>query len=236
VLVVGAYLADQPTNVAEISAELRNAASYNVRQSWASVGGIENPSVPTVLNFGTYVPKYVAVNAIIDQCDLSELNYLIVCDDDIGLPGGFIDRFIDVQSALGFALAQPARSRASTYDHEIVRQCPGVIARQTLFVEAGPCFSLHRSIFELILPFDLTSPMGWGYEYVWAHLLATNELRMGIIDATPVDHHLRPTAANYDWWNAYEEQQGLLARRAHLSQQECYRVLKVFKEPIVKGV
>jgi hypothetical protein len=236
VLVVGAYMSDQPTNIREISIELRKAAAYEVRQLWASVGGSENAGVPTIVNFRTHVPKYVAVNELLDHCDLSELDYLLVCDDDIVLPSGFIDRFIDVQSALGFVLAQPSRSRASTYDHEIVRQCPNVIARQTLFVESGPCFSVHRSIFELILPFDLASPMGWGYEYVWAHRLAANELRMGIIDATPVEHRLRPTAANYDWWTAYEQQQKLLATHAHLSQQECHSVLKVFNETTIRRV
>jgi hypothetical protein len=230
VLVVGAYMSDQPTNVEHISSELQNATAYQVLQSWASIGGTENTRVPTAVTFPGRVPKYTAVNALLERGDLAGAEYLLVCDDDIGLPPGFIDRFLAIQSALGFALAQPARSGSSSYDHAIVRQCPGAIARQTLFVEAGPCFSAHRPIFELILPFDLASPMGWGYEYVWAHRLAANGLRMGIIDAIPVEHRLRPTAANYDRWNAYEAQQRLLAAHAHLGAEECHRVLKVFRE------
>ena len=230
-LVVGAYMADQPTNVEEISAELNNATVHEVRQSWASVGGGANPGVPTAVTFGVRVPKYVAVNAVIDRNDLGEVTYLLVCDDDISLPPGFVDRFLGVQSALGFALAQPARSKTSTFDHAIVRQYPGAVARQTLFVESGPCFSAHRSAFGLILPFDVASPMGWGYEYVWAQILTASGLRMGIVDKTPVEHSLRPTAANYDWSNAYEEQTRLLAARAHLSAADCRRVLRVFWAP-----
>jgi hypothetical protein len=235
VLVVGAYMTDQPTNVEEISAELNAATAHEVRQSWASVGGGAKPGVPTAVTFGTRVPKYVAVNAIIDRSDLAKVTYLLVCDDDIKLPPDFVDRFLGLQSALGFALAQPARSKTSTYDHAIVRQCPGAVARQTLFVESGPCFSVHRSVFDLILPFDVTSPMGWGYEYVWAQILAANGLRMGIVDMTPVEHTLRPTAANYDWSSAYEAQMRLLATRAHLGAADCHRVLQIFWEPGPRG-
>ena len=231
VLVVGAYMADQLTNVEEISAELAAATTHEVRQSWASVGGGANPGVPTAMTFGTRVPKYVAVNSIIDRSDLAKVTYLLVCDDDMQLPPGFVDRFLGVQSALGFALAQPARSKTSACDHEIVRECPGAVARQTLFVESGPCFCAHRSVFDLIIPFDLTSPMGWGYEYVWAQILTANRLRMGIIDRTPVEHSLRPIAANYDRSSAYEAQQRLLAARGHLDIAECHRVLRTFLAP-----
>jgi hypothetical protein len=228
VLVVGAYLPGGPTNVEDISAELENATVYEVEQSWASIGGTKNTRVPTVLAFGADVPKYAAVNALLDHSDLRAAEYLLVCDDDISLPPDFINRFLTVQSRLGFALAQPARSESSTYDHVIVRQCPGAIARQTLFVESGPCFSAHRSIFDLLLPFDLASPMGWGYEYVWAYKLATSGLRMGIVDATPIEHSIRPAASNYDSRQAYEAQTRLLAAHPHLSIEECHRVFKVF--------
>jgi hypothetical protein len=228
VLVVGAYMSGQATNVEQVSHELMSATTYDVRQLWASVGGTGNSRVPTAVTFPTRVPKYTAVNVLLERGVYTEADYLIVCDDDIQLPPCFLDRFLTIQTALGFALAQPARSMNSPSDHDIVRQCPGVIARQTLFVESGPCFSARQSIFDLILPFDLVSPMGWGYEYIWAHQLVKHGFRMGIIDAVTVEHSFRPTAANYNWSNAYEDQVRLLAEHPHLGVEECHRVLKVF--------
>src|SRR5207248_3190265 len=84
---------------------------------------------------------------------------LVLVDDDLGLPRGFLDGLIGWQRALGWALAQPARTARSFVDHRIVQQQPGVAARRTRFVEIGPVVSIHRSAFELLLPFDLASPM-----------------------------------------------------------------------------
>ena len=41
--------------------------------------------------------------------------------------------------------------------------------------------------------------MGWGYESVWAYELPHHGLKMGIIDAVPVDHGLREPLAYYSW-------------------------------------
>ena len=123
-------------------------------------------------------------------------DHVLLVDDDVDLPAGFLDRFLDIQRSLGFALAQPARSIGSPADHPIVLQQPGALARRTLFVEVGPVLSIARSALDAVLPFDLRSSMGWGYEAVWSHRLGERSA-IGIIDATPVDHRLRPTAAHY---------------------------------------
>jgi hypothetical protein len=103
-----------------------------------------------------------------------------------------------------------------------------VIARRTRFVEIGPVVSFHRSVFPLVFPFDLTSPMGWGYENVWSYQLAKRGLRMGIIDAAPVDHSIRPPVANYSWSSGDAGREALLGRREHLTIDECMRVLEAF--------
>jgi hypothetical protein len=217
VVVVGAYLTDRPTNVHAVAAELSRSRGYDVRQSWAAVGGERR------------APKYVAVNALLRRVDLADMDFLIVCDDDIALPAGFTDRFLHIQSMLGFALAQPARATGTPVDHEIVEAEPGLVGRQTLFVESGPLFSIHHRAFDLLLPFDLTSPMGWGYEYVWAYRIHHARLSMGIVDATPVRHELRAPASNYDPRHAYEGQCRLLARNHHLPIEACHRVLRTFR-------
>jgi len=101
------------------------------------------------------------------------------------------------------------------------------LARRTRFVEIGPVVSLHRSAYRLLLPFDLSSPMGWGYENIWTHRIELAGLTMGIIDAVPVDHSLRPPLANYSWDAADAARTEILARNDHVSLDDCFRVLEV---------
>jgi hypothetical protein len=182
----------------------------------------------TVLTVHDKTPKFALANRLLDGVALEAYDYVLVVDDDIMLPDDFLDRFIEQQQGLDFAIAQPARTRSSSIDHPIVEQQLGVVARRTLFVEIGPVVSFHRSVFPLVFPFDLVSPMGWGYENVWALELLTRGLRMGIVDATPVDHSLRPTLANYSWPVGDAGRTALFERRAHLPLDDCMRVLEVF--------
>jgi len=168
------------------------------------------------------------VNRLLEGVDLARYDYVLMTDDDIVMPARFLDAFIGQQHALDFAIAQPARTSNSFIDHPMVEQQRGVAARRTQFVEIGPVVSFHRSVFSAIFPFDLTSPMGWGYENVWAHLLATRRLRMGIIDATPVDHSVRAPLANYSWSYGDAGREAIFKRREHLPLDECMRVLEVF--------
>ena len=143
------------------------------------------------------------------------------------LPEGFLDAYIALQTKLKFAICQPARTSNSYIDHPIVEQQQGVLARRTMFVEIGPVVSFHRSCYDLVLPFDLTSPMGWGYESVWSRQLAQRGQKMGIIDATPVDHSLRKPVANYSWAEANNQRKSLLLKRDHYPLDQCFRVLEV---------
>jgi hypothetical protein len=127
----------------------------------------------------TLAPKFRLINRLLSQERLGDYEYLIVIDDDIQLPENFLHLFLDAQAALDFRLAQPARTPKSYIDHPIVAQQAGTFARQTRWVEVGPLVSIHRSIFDLVLPFDERSPMGWGYENVWAYELWTRRLKMG---------------------------------------------------------
>ena len=161
------------------------------------------------------------------QEDLANFDYVLLSDDDVVLPEQFLDQFIPLQGLLDFAIAQPARTGNSYIDHPIVEQQRGVLARQTRFVEIGPVVSFHRSAFELVFPFDLTSPMGWGYENVWSYLLARRGLKMGIIDALPVDHSIRKPVANYKWSEADRQRKSLFKKHTHYSYDECFRILDV---------
>src|SRR5205085_1954975 len=144
-------------------------------------------------------PKYELVSELLAGEDLSMYDYIVVVDDDILLPGDFLDSFLAAQRFLDFGVAQPARTSTSYIGLPIVEQQRGVFARRTLLVQAGPVVSFHQSVYHLVFPFDLTSPTGLGYESVWAYQLQQHGQRMGIVDAVPVDHSFRKPATLLDW-------------------------------------
>ncbi|HEX4963507.1 MAG TPA: glycosyltransferase [Thermoanaerobaculia bacterium] len=234
VLVLGVFLADRPSHIRCVVANLSSASGYHVVQRWIALGGaVHDPELQRVTHGMqlAYVPKFPLVNALLVQIDLRGFEYVVLVDDDVQLPDRFLDDFLAAQAALDFCLAQPARTPASYIDHPIVMQEPGSFARETRWVEVGPIVSIHRRIFDLVFPFDVRSPMGWGYENVWAYELSRRELKMGIIDAFPIDHSLRPPHVYYDWTEADACCRRMLAERPHLSLDECQQVLVRYAEP-----
>ncbi len=231
ILILGIYLADQPNNVQDIVSTLSETRSYEVTQRWVALGGkppknaIAGVSVEALAD---RKPKFHIINDLLAKEDVNRYEYVLIVDDDIVLPHQFIDYFLSLQESLGFALAQPARTSNSNIDHPIVEQQRGALARETCFVEIGPVVSIHKSAYDVVFPFDPISPMGWGYENVWAYRLAQRNRKMGIIDAVPVDHSLRPPLTNYSWGKSDKQRTELFKRHRHLSYDECFRVLDVF--------
>ena len=80
-----------------------------------------------------------------------------------------------------------------------------------------------------VVPFDLRSPMGWGYEYVWSAVVAARGLQMGVIDAVAVDHSMRPVLTNYSLAEASEQCARLLGELAHRPVEECMRVVRAIR-------
>ena len=230
VLILGIYLANKLNNIQDIVANLSRAGTCKVAQRWVALGG-EPPSgvVAEVTSSVLYdrKPKYEILNEMLASVDRDAFDYIVTMDDDIVLPEGFLDRFIAQQAQQNFVIAQPARTKNSYIDHPIVCQQDGVISRRTLFVEIGPVTSFHRTAFNIVFPFDLTSAMGWGYENVWAYQLNQRGLAMGIVDCTPVDHSLRKPVENYAWGDADREREEFLKTHDHLPLEECFRVLDV---------
>ena len=105
------------------------------------------------------------------------------------------------------------------------------VARQTNFIEIGPIFSIEKSIFRKILPFDLTSPMGFGYDHVWPKIIGSGERngkRMGILDALPVIHNMRPQASVYNADIELSKMQNLLSYTPHISETERFKTFKKY--------
>ncbi|MGH9189512.1 MAG: glycosyltransferase family A protein, partial [Acidimicrobiales bacterium] len=233
VLVLGAYLADVPTNVADVVSRLDESA-HDVIQRWVAVGGRPTSDLlgeVTVRVFDTGMPKLHCLDEALAGVDVQEFDHVLLVDDDVVLPHSFLDLFLSLQSQLGFAIAQPARTPGSFTDLPIVQQQRGVLARRTRFVEVGPLVSFSRSAYEILLPFDVTSPMGWGLETVWAHRAEVSGLMLGIVDAVPIDHSLRKPAGLYSWAEADRGRRALWSSTEHLPQADCFRVLEVTPLP-----
>ncbi len=233
VLVVGVYLADKPNNAEAIVSLFAESAQYEVTQCWAALG--RGPCSgrlrdATKIEVDEPTPKFVLINQILAQTNLDVYEYLLLCDDDIRLPDRFLDRFLSLQARLDLRLAQPARTSSSSIDHPIVQQQRGVVARETLFVESGPVVSAHRSIYDLLMPFDLTSPMGWGYDNIWSYRLSKAGLKMGIIDAFPVEHSMRGQAVHYSSEEAHRGRNKLLEAHPHRSLEDCFKVLSIITD------
>jgi hypothetical protein len=231
VLVVGIYLTDRENRVHHVRQELGRSMRWLVEQRWIALGRSEPPldlAAVTSSVVRDVRPKFELLNGLLQPNRLDPYDHVLVCDDDVHLPEAFLDRYLALVERHDLALAQPARAHGSYVDHSIVEQMDGLDARLTRFVEIGPVFSMRRDVLRLLLPFDEASPMGWGYDFVWPVALEGAGLRMGIVDATPVAHDLRPPAAHYDVMAEQRVMKEFLDHRPHVSRAEAFTVLEAY--------
>jgi hypothetical protein len=231
VLIAGIYLADKKNTALHITKELADSSNWKVEQRWVSLGE-RQPAADlaplTVQVTNAPSPKFLLLNQILKATELRDFEYVIVSDDDIVLPAGFLDSYLALVSRHNLAVAQPARTHDSYIDHRFVEQLDGINARWTRFVEIGPLFSLHCSAFDYFLPFDEASPMGWGNDFVWPILAEKYSLRMGIVDAVPVAHNLRKPVAYYDYGTSANDMRRHLAEQPHLSKKDAFYIVESY--------
>jgi hypothetical protein len=209
--------------------ELASSQDHEVVQRWIAVapqgrGRYDLPSTQLVLT--TQVPKFALIDRL--AYDAREFDWLLLCDDDIEMGPGFVDRLTKLSARYDFAVSQPARTIDSFTDHPIVQVMPGLIARRTRFVEIGPLVCVRRDAMPLLLPFGPDSGMGWGLDLVWPIRLERVGLRIGILDAVPLAHRLRPQVSGYDAEAALRQYRAILARGEHLSMDEAFTVLETY--------
>jgi hypothetical protein len=102
-----------------------------------------------------------------------------------------------------------------------------VTVRETSFVEIGPVTAFHRDTFATLLPFPELR-MGWGLDAHWAAVAREHGWRIGVVDATPVGHTLRPAADAYPREAAAAEARAFLAGRPYVRRDEV-RTLAVHR-------
>jgi|HubBroStandDraft_4_1064222.scaffolds.fasta_scaffold21740_2 GT2 family glycosyltransferase len=159
-----------------------------------------------------------------DRHGLDGLDWLLVIDDDIELPRGFLDRLLFLCERFSLQLAQPAHRLSSHAAWPVTRRRPGSVAHETQFVEIGPVTAFARTTFDTLLPFPELR-MGWGLDAHWAALAREHSWRCGVIDAVAIGHRVAPAADAYSRETALAEAREFLAHRPYLRAGEMQRTL-----------
>ncbi len=161
--------------------------------------------------------------------DLAPYDWLLVIDDDVVLPRGFLDRLLFLAERFAFDLAQPAHRARSHAAWRVTRRRARALARETPFVEIGPVTAFARSTFPTLLPFPDTLRMGWGLDLHWAALARARGWRCGVLDAVAIAHRVAPAAEEYSRESAIAEARAFLAERPHLSAREAQLTLRTHR-------
>ena len=172
--------------------------------------------------------KFENVNHLLAEHDPDAYDWLLIVDDDVDLPRGFLDRFLALAERHDLRLAQPAHRLRSHAAWRLTRRRPGSLVRETRFVEIGPVTALRRDTFAALLPFPPLR-MGWGLDAHWAALAARHGWRVGIVDAAPIAHRARPAADAYSREQALAEARDFLAKNPYLPAAESQRTLAVHR-------
>lgn len=166
--------------------------------------------------------KFENLNLLLARNPPDPYDWLLIIDDDVLLPAGFLDVFVFLVERFSLQLAQPAHRARSHAAWPLTRRRPGSVVRETGYVEIGPVVALHRDAFGALLPFPELRA-GWGLDAHWAAVARANGWRLGVVDATPIRHQLRRIAAFYDREEAVAEGQRFLAQRPYLTAAESQR-------------
>lgn len=168
--------------------------------------------------------KFENLNALLAANERREHDWLLVVDDDVALPAGFLDAFVFLAERFELRLAQPAHRARSHAAWQVTRRRPWSVVRETAFVEIGPVVGFHRTTFDVLLPFPELRT-GWGLDVHWSAMARQRGWRMGVLDATPVRHGLRRIAAAYDRGDAIAEARRFLAGRPYTTAAEAQRTI-----------
>jgi len=152
--------------------------------------------------------KFENINLALRNTHLNEVDWLVVIDDDVALPAHFLDRFLCASEAASLRIAQPAHRFRSYTTWQVTQRLWNCLVHTTRFVECGPVTAFHRAVFPHVLPFRETR-FCWGLDVIWAEIARREDFRIGVVDATPIEH-LRPVAQAYNVETAISEARELL--------------------------
>ncbi len=164
--------------------------------------------------------KFENLNRLLAEHPADGHDWLLLMDDDIELPRGFLDRFLFLCERFSLQLAQPAHRLNSHAAWPQTRRRAADVVRETRFVEIGPVTALSSLTFSTLLPFpDLR--MGWGLDAHWAAVARDRGWRLGVIDAVSITHRSAPAAGRYSREEAVAEAQAFLDGRPYVKADEA---------------
>jgi hypothetical protein len=212
VLALGVEREGKPNLLASARAELWRS-KHEVRFASTTVGGRG---------------KFENLNRLLAEHPADGHDWLVVVDDDVTLPRGFLDAFVFLAERFGLRLAQPAHRARSHAAFALTRRHPASVVRESRFVEIGPVFAFQAATFETLLPFPELR-FGWGLDAHWSAVAAEHGWREGIIDATAVRHGLRRIASAYSREDALAEAHEFLAVRPYLPVEVSQRPVAIHR-------
>jgi GT2 family glycosyltransferase len=168
--------------------------------------------------------KFENLNALLAEHPPDGHDWLLVVDDDVALPRGFLDAFLCAAERARLKLAQPAHRLHSHAAWAVTRRHLGSTVRETTFVEIGPVTAFHRDTFGVLLPFPEGLRMGWGLDVHWAAVARERKWPIGVVDATPVGHTGRPAGDAYSRAEAEAEARTFLDGRPYVRRDEVRTV------------
>ena len=179
--------------------------------------------VTTAITAMAPVGKYDNIARAISPFDLTQYDWLLVIDDDIEIPDGFLDILLYFGHAHQLKLAQPAHKFRSYSTYRITERHWASLARYTGYVECGPVTLFHRDTFSDLMPFP-SLRWAWGLDVKWSDIAHRRGWKLGIVDAIPIAH-LRPVGKSYDYKAAREEAEEFIRRqRISMSAAEIFAI------------
>jgi GT2 family glycosyltransferase len=164
--------------------------------------------------------KFENLNRLLAEHPPQGHDWLLIVDDDVELPHGFLDRFVFLCERFSLALAQPAHRLRSHAAWPQTRRHRGSVVRETRFVEIGPVTAFASETFATLLPFPQLR-MGWGLDAHWAALAGEHGWRCGVVDAVAIGHRAAPAADAYSREAALAEAREFLAERPYVKAAEA---------------
>jgi GT2 family glycosyltransferase len=168
--------------------------------------------------------KFENLNRLLSEHPPAGHDWLLIVDDDVELPRGFLDRFVFLCERFSLALAQPAHRLRSHAAWPQTRRHAGSVVRETRFVEIGPVTAFASETFATLLPFPELR-MGWGLDAHWASLAGELGWRCGVVDAVAIGHRAAPAADAYSREEALKEARDFLAGRPYVKAAEAKRTV-----------
>jgi hypothetical protein len=212
VLVIGVY---RPGSLLSEALPTLRSRRHRVSFALGATGPVEPALAAVTVAEGLSGGKFENLNRVLAGAEVENVDWLLAVDDDVRLPGRFLDRFLALCERFGLDLAQPAQTLRSHSAWKVARRRPLSLVRETRFVEIGPLTAFGRRARTELVPFPELR-FGWGLDLHWAAVAAEQRWRLGVVDAVPVRHEADPVAATYARNDAVDEAARFLAERPYL--------------------